>query len=88
MNKSLPSRLGTFFILVGCGLLILFTGSVFAREFNLLYLLLAATTLFLGFAFRRAVPPPEPTRFSGIRRLSQRSRQRREDKHTEKDQKK
>ena len=88
MNNPFSFRLGTFFILVGCGLLVLFTGSVFAREFNLATLLFATATLLLGFAFRRAVPPAEPTRFSGIRKLSQRSRQRREDKQTEKDQKK
>ena len=88
MNIPFLPRLGTFFILVGCGLLVLFTGSVFAREFNLLYLLFAAASLLLGFSFRRVLPPPEPTRFSAIRRLSQRSSQRRIDKQTERDNKK
>jgi Flp pilus assembly protein TadB len=88
MNNNLIPRLGTFLILVGCGLLILFVGSVLAKELILLYLLLAAAALFLGFVCRRAAPRPEPTRFSGIRKLSQHSRQRREDKQTEEAQKK
>jgi hypothetical protein len=88
MNNNFLSRVGTFFILVGCGLLIIFTGSILAREFNVLYLLFATATLFLGFMFRRAAPRPEPTRFSGIRKISQRSRQRHEEKQAEKDQKK
>jgi len=88
MNNSILPRLGTFFILVGGGLLILFTSSVFAREFNILYLLLAIAVLFLGFILHRAAPRPEPSRFAGIRKVSQRSRQRREEKQTQEDQKK
>ncbi|TSA46798.1 MAG: hypothetical protein D4R46_02185 [Chloroflexi bacterium] len=88
MDNNFLSRIGTFFILVGCGLLILFIGSVFARELSILYLLLTAAALFLGYVFRRAAPRPEPTRFSGIRNASQRSRQRREEKQTKKAQKK
>jgi cytochrome c biogenesis protein CcdA len=88
MNNTIFPRLGTFFILVGCGLLVLFFGSIFTREFNILALLLAAAALFLGFVFHRAAPRPEPTRFSSIRKASQRSRQRREEKQSKKDQKK
>ncbi len=80
MNNSFLPRVGTFFILVGCGLLIIFTGSVLAKEPSLLYLLLAAAALFIGFLFHRSAPRPEPTRFSGIRKASQRSRERREEK--------
>jgi cytochrome c biogenesis protein CcdA len=85
MNAQLYPRLGTFFILVGCGLIILFFGSAFAGEFNILYLLFAAATLFLGFMFHRMAPHPAPTRFSAIRKLSQRSRQRKEEKQPEED---
>jgi len=88
MNNTFFPRLGTFFILVGCGLLVLFTGSIFTREFSILALLLAAAALFLGFVFHRAAPRPGPTRFSSIRKASQRSRQRREEKQSKKDQKK
>jgi hypothetical protein len=88
MDNHLLPRVGTFFILVGCGLLILFTGSVLAMEISIRYLLLAAVSFFLGFIFRRTAPRPEPTRFSSIRKASQRSRQRREEKQAQEDQKK
>jgi hypothetical protein len=83
MNDHLLPRLGTFFILVGCGLLFLFIGSTFAGEFSVIYLLFAAAALFLGFLFHRLAPHPEPTRFSTIRKIRQRSRQRKEDNQSE-----
>jgi hypothetical protein len=88
MNDHLLPRLGTFFILIGCGLLILFIGSIFAGEFNILYLFFSAIGLFLGFIFHRLAPHPEPTRFSAIRKIRQRSRQRREENESEEDQEK
>jgi hypothetical protein len=87
MDNNPLFRIGTFFLLIGCGLLILFFGSVFAGEISLRYLLLAVSALFLGFVFHRAAPRPEPTRFSGIRNASQRSRLRREEEQTKKAQK-
>ncbi len=88
MNNNLLPRIGTFFILIGCGLLIIFAGSIFAREFNLLYLLFAVATLVLGSGLRRMAPRPEPTRFSTFRKVRQRSRHHDEEKQTQKDQKK
>jgi hypothetical protein len=88
MNDHLLPRLGTFFILVGCGLLVLFIGSIFAGEFSIIYLFLSAIALFLGFIFHRLAPRPESTRFSTIRKIRQRSRQRREEKEPEEDQEK
>ncbi|MGZ6347489.1 MAG: hypothetical protein ACXWNC_07995 [Anaerolineales bacterium] len=83
MNNHLLPRLGTFFILMGCGLLFLFIGSIFAGEFSVLYLLFAAAALYLGFMFHRLAPRPEPTRFSTIRKIRQHSRERKEDKQSE-----
>jgi hypothetical protein len=88
MNKSILPRVGTFFILVGCGLLILFIGSALANALSLCYLLFAAAALFLGFLFCSTAPRPEPTRFSSIRKARQRSRERREEKQTQEAQKK
>jgi hypothetical protein len=82
MDNHLLSRLGTFFLLMGFGFIILFIGSVFARELNLVLLLFSAIALFLGFKFHRSAPRHESSRFSGIRKASQRSRQNREDEHT------
>jgi cytochrome c biogenesis protein CcdA len=84
MNNDFLPRLGMFFFLVGFGLLILFTGSVFARESHLLYLLLGIAALSLGLFFRSKAPRPEPARFSGIRKVRQRSRQRRADRMNKK----
>jgi len=88
MNNNFLHRIGTFFILIGCGLLILFIGSVLAKEPSILYLLLAASTLFLAIVFHRTGPRLEPTRFSGIRKAKQRAHQRREEKQARKDQEK
>jgi hypothetical protein len=90
MNKGFRPRIGTFFILIGCAFLILFTGTIFAKEANLFYLIFAGAAFFIGSIFRRSTPRPEPSRFSGIRRMRQRSQQRREnkqEKNLEKDQK-
>ena len=84
MDKNTLPRIGTFFIMVGCGLFILFTCSILARETNMLFLLVAAAALFLGFVLRRTAPRPEPARFSGIRKVRQSSRQRREEKNQRK----
>jgi hypothetical protein len=88
MNDHFGSRLGSFFILIGCSLLILFIGSFLAKELNILYFLFAIVALFLGYLFQRTAPRPEPKRFSVIRKARQRSRQRREEKEVQKDQEK
>ena len=84
MGNNIAPRVGTFFILIGLGLLILFVGSALGKDSRYSYLLLSAAALFLGFLFHRAAPRPEPTRFSGIRKASQRSRQRREERQQQK----
>jgi len=86
-NDFLP-RLGTFFILIGCGFLILFIGSFLARESSIVYLLLATAAFFLGSVLRRTAPRSQPTRFSSIRKVTQRSRQRQEENQVQEDQKK
>jgi uncharacterized membrane protein len=87
MNNHPLSRIGTFFILVACGLFILFFGSVFAGDVSILSLLLAIAALFAGFVFHRSAPHPEPKRFSGLRNARQRSRLRREENQSEKTEK-
>lgn len=87
INNLLP-RLGTFLILVGFGFLVLFIGALLAGEINLLYLLPAVAAFFLGSVFHHAAPRPQSSRFSSVRKLSQRSHQRREEKQPEEDQEK
>jgi hypothetical protein len=86
---SRVGRIGTFFILIGCVLLVLFVGSVIGKGFNVLYLLLGAVALFLGSSLRRrSYQPQEPTRFDTIRKAGQRARERREERQARKKQKK
>lgn len=87
MDNGITPRIGTFFILIGCALLVLFVGSILGDDTNIVYLLCSAVALFLGYAFRRSATRPEPTRFSAIRKANQRARQRREEKQAKKDQK-
>jgi hypothetical protein len=77
MQRHYPSRIGTFLMLTGLGLLVLFFGTVFSGALDLRYLVAAAAALFIGSRFRRTAPRPEPSRFSSLRKMHQRSRQRR-----------
>jgi hypothetical protein len=73
-------RIGTFFLLVGFGLLVLFLGSGFSRNPNFAYLLFSLPALFLGYLLRRRAPRQPSGRFGIIHRARERSRQRREEK--------
>jgi hypothetical protein len=72
-------RLGTFLILVGLVLLILFFGSVMSQDAKTNYLLLAIVALFVGVLLQRNKEPKDSGRFTALRRASANSRQRRED---------
>jgi hypothetical protein len=80
MEKNLIARIGTFFILVGLALLVIFIGSIMSKEINGMYLLLSLSAIFIGFLFRRNKPVNESGRFGTIRRATERGRQRREDR--------
>lgn len=77
-------RLGTFFILVGLILLVLFLGSVLSQDAKTNYLLLALVALFVGFLLTRNKENKDSGRFSSLRRASANSRQRREDQMKDK----
>jgi membrane protein implicated in regulation of membrane protease activity len=81
-RSDLLSRLGTFFILVGLGLLILFVGSIIGKVTSLAYLLLSIAALFIGYLFRRRTPKRESSRFQTIRRMSERGHQRRQERQS------
>jgi hypothetical protein len=72
------SRLGTFFLLIGVMLLILFVASILGKGMNLILLLLAFVALLGAYAFRPRKESQESGRFGSVRRLSQRGRERRE----------
>jgi hypothetical protein len=77
-------RLGTFFILVGLVLLVLFLGSVLSQDAKTNYLLLALVALFVGFLLGRNKENKDSGRFSSLRRASAASRQRREEQMKDK----
>jgi hypothetical protein len=73
-------RLGTFFILVGLVLLILFAGSVMSKDAKTSYLLAGVVTFLVGLLLKGKKQPSDSGRFSAIRRASAATRQRREEK--------
>jgi hypothetical protein len=80
MQNNFSHRFGTFFILVGLVLLILFLGSVFSGKLRLSYFLLSAAAFFLGNLLQRRAPRLPSGRFDTINKLRGRNRQDPEDK--------
>jgi hypothetical protein len=64
-------RMGTFFILIGLGLLFLFLASDVSNSVDFRYFFWGALLLSAGFFIRKlTLPPSKPsTRFSGLRKL-------------------
>jgi len=73
-------RLGTFFLLIGLVLLVLYVGSVLSKEAKTNYLLAGLVTCVIGLLLQGKKQPTDSGRFSSIRRASAASRQRREEK--------
>ncbi len=79
MFKEFIIRIGTFFLLIGTGIFILFIASDYAGKTNFDYLFWAVLSITIGIMLRRRKPPPPPSgRFSYIRRLKERRRTDRE----------
>ena len=75
MFNELIIRIGTFFLVVGSGIFVLFIASDFAGKTNYDYLFWAVLSVTVGFMLRRRRPPPPPSeRFSSVRRLRERGR--------------
>jgi hypothetical protein len=76
-TKEIIHRIGTFFILVGLGLMAFFLISESTRQTNLEYFCWSGILLILGFIFRgqfrRTVAPSG--RFSLLRRFTPKSKQ-------------
>ncbi len=78
---DLIPRIGTFFGLLGWGLLILFVGSEFSREANFNYFFMGLLALFIGHQFRRRAPRQDSGRFGAIRRAREQSRLKRDERN-------
>jgi len=69
MANNLLPRIGTFFMWIGLGLLVLFLASIFSGGLQLQYFFLSAGAFFLGTALRRRRLHQPSGRFGGINRL-------------------
>jgi len=77
-------RVGTFFLLIGFFLLILFLGSGFSKQPDFVLLLISLPALALGYLFRRNAPRKPSERFSAVRKAHANLRQRKEEKEKKK----
>lgn len=69
MVNNLLHRIGTFFIWIGLGLLVLFLASIFSGVMQLQYFFLSAGAFFLGTILRRRLPHQPSGRFGSLNRL-------------------
>lgn len=68
-------RIGTFFVLIGVGIFILFVASDYAGKTNFDYLFWAVLSVTVGIMLRRRKPPPPPSgRFGYVRRMREGSK--------------
>jgi len=79
MENNLLPRIGTFFIVIGLGLLVLFIGSIFSGGMQLSFFLLSTVAFFMGTVLRRRAVHPPSGRFGGINRIRGRNRKNPED---------
>ncbi len=84
---ELIARMGTFFYLIGAGLIILFIASdasagvttAVKTDYNLLFL--GVLSLSIGFVFRKkAAPPPAAERFKAIRNFRANQKKKKEER--------
>jgi Na+-transporting methylmalonyl-CoA/oxaloacetate decarboxylase gamma subunit len=88
-NSQLIGRIATFFLLLGIMLMIIFIGSVLAKQTAFLFFLLSASASFVSYLlYRRAPKPPPSDRFSGLRKARERRLKRLEEKRQKQQQKK
>jgi hypothetical protein len=74
-------RIGTFLILIGIGIIILFAASDYSGQANFDYLFWAVLSLTVGILLRgRKAPAPPSRRFGSLRKLRDRSRHDEEEK--------
>lgn len=79
-RRALISRIGTFFLVLGILVVILFIASDAGEKTYFQYFFLGILLVFVGFIMKRmSAPPPTPgKRFEGFRRMRQKSREKKE----------
>ena len=74
-------RVGTFFLVMGAGVFLLFVTSDLAEKVDFDYLFISVLLLFIGWYFRRGkAPPPSAGRFAIIRKSRENAQKRKEEK--------
>ncbi len=69
MDEGFTLRIGTFFILIGTGIFVLFLASDYAKQTDFDYLFWAVLAITAGILIRKRKPPPPPSgRFSAWKR--------------------
>jgi hypothetical protein len=76
-RNAFLSRIGTFFLLIGMSLMVLFVASDIAKTTYFRYFFLGAIALLVGFVFKRMtfIPSKPSNRFEGIRKYQQKRRE-------------
>jgi len=76
-RKAFISRIGTFFLILGLLIIILFVASDVGDTTYFSYFFIGIILLAAGFILKRMAVPPPPSnkRFEGIRKLQQKSRE-------------
>jgi len=74
-------RVGTFFLVMGAGIFLLFVTSDLADKVDFDYLFISVLLIFIGWYFRRGkAPPPSAGRFAIIRKSREDAQKRKEEK--------
>lgn len=80
-DDPLIVRVGTFFFVMGGGILILFIASDLAKQADFDYFFMAVLLIFIGWVFRRKkAPPPSAGRFAYIKNFRENAKKKREEK--------
>ncbi|MBK8781854.1 MAG: hypothetical protein IPO22_08585 [Anaerolineales bacterium] len=87
-DDPITVRMGTFFIVIGLGALVLFVTSDIAKQVDFDYLFLSMLMFALGWAFRRKKAPPPPAgRFEYLRKMRENAKNKKAEKDKPKDKK-
>lgn len=74
-DDPIEIRMGTFFVVMGAGLFLLFVMSDMADKVDFDYFFLGMVLMAIGFYFRRKkAPPPSSGRFTGFKNFWQKMR--------------
>jgi flagellar biosynthesis component FlhA len=80
-DRSTVVRMGTFFLVMGASVFILFVISDLANKVDFDFLFISVLLIFVGWFFRRGkAPPPSAGRFSLVNKTRGDARKRKEEK--------